>query len=158
MLTGSAMRQLENSLPALSPAARDRALDTALAEASARGVTTVHHVGPWQDVELFLRAQADARLPLRVYAAVPLTEWRRLDRAISVGTFGGPDDRGADRLRVGAVHVRLDGALACPWGRSLGLYSAFPILSHHPRLRSTRGQTSPSRPGRQGGLSPAVGC
>lgn len=112
MLTGSAMRQLENSLPALSPAARDRALDTALAEASARGVTTVHHVGPWQDVELFLRAQADARLPLRVYAAVPLTEWRRLDRAISVGTFGGPDDRGADRLRVGAVHVRLDGALA----------------------------------------------
>lgn len=112
ILTGPAMRQLESSLPALSPAARDRVLDAALVDAAARGITSIHHIGPWEDVELFLRARTDRRLRLRISAAVPLNEWVRLDRTIGVGTFGGANGRGDDRLRVGAVHTRLDGSLA----------------------------------------------
>ena len=112
ILTGAAMRQLEASLPALSPAARGRALDAALLDAAARGITSIHHVGGWDDLELFLQARAAGRLTLRLHAAVPLSEWLRLDRTIGVGTFGGTNGRGDDRLRVGAVHTRLDGALA----------------------------------------------
>ena len=112
VLTGAAMRQLEASLPALSSAARGRALDAALVDAAARGITSIHHVGGWDDLELFLQARADGRLTLRLNAAVPLSEWLRLDRTIGVGTFGGTNGRGGDRLRVGAVHTRLDGALA----------------------------------------------
>lgn len=112
ILTGAAKRQLEARLPALSPAARGRVLDAALVEAAARGITSIHHVGTWDDLELFLQARRDGRLTLRLNAAVPLTEWMRLDRTIGVGTFGGTTGRGDDRLRVGAVHTRLDGTLA----------------------------------------------
>ena len=111
ILTGAAMRQLEAVVPEASPAARDRALDNALREAALRGVTSVHHIGDWDDLDVFTRARDDGRLTLRVYAAVPLATWVRLDRAVGVRAFGGPDGRGDDWLRVGAVHVELDGAL-----------------------------------------------
>ena len=111
ILTGDAMRKLEAIVPQLSQAARDRAFDSALREAALRGVTSAHHIGDWDDLEVFTRARDDGRLTLRVYAAVPITTWVRLDRALGVGAFGGPDGRGDDWLRVGAVHVELDGAL-----------------------------------------------
>ena len=112
ILTGAAMRRLEAVMPAPGPVERDRALDTALREAAVRGVTAAHHVGGWDDLDVFRRARDDGRLTLRVYAAVPLESWVRLDRAVGVRAFGGPDGRGDDWFRVGAVHVALDGSLA----------------------------------------------
>ena len=112
ILSGPAMRQLEARLPTLSTAGVDRALDSALAEAATRGITSAYHVGDWDDLDLFLRARSEGRLTVRIYAAVPLGEWLRLDRAIAVGTFGGTDGRGDDRFRVGLVHASLDGTLA----------------------------------------------
>ena len=113
ILTGAAKRQLEAVIPALPPPARDRALDNALREAAVRGVTSVHHIGTWNDLDVFRRAldDGDGRLPLRIYAAVPLGTWLRLDRAVGVRAFGGPDGRGDQWLRVGAVHLDLDGSL-----------------------------------------------
>ena len=111
ILTGAAMRQLEAVVPPPPPVARDRALDTALGEAAARGVTSVHHIGRWDDLDVFRRARDDGRLTLRVYAAVPIDTWVRLDRALGVRAFGGPDGRGDEWLRVGAVHLDLDGSL-----------------------------------------------
>lgn len=111
LLTGAARRQLEAVIPAPAPAARDGALDYALREAAVRGVTSVHHIGTWDDLDVFRRALDDGRLTLRIYAAVPIGTWVRLDRAIGVRAFGGPDGRGDEWLRVGAVHVAFDGSL-----------------------------------------------
>jgi len=111
LLTGAARRQLEAVIPAPAPAARDGALDYALREAAVRGVTSVHHIGTWDDLDVFRRALDDGRLTLRIYAAVPIGTWVRLDRAIGVRAFGGSDGRGDEWLRVGAVHVAFDGSL-----------------------------------------------
>ena len=111
ILTGAAKRQLEAIVPPPTPAARDGALDNALRAAAIRGVTSVHHIGSWDDLDVFRRALNDGRLTVRVYAAVPIDTWVRLDRAVGVGAFGGPDSRGDVWLRVGAVHLDLDGSL-----------------------------------------------
>ena len=74
-------------------------------------MTSAHHIGKWDDLEVFTRARKNGRLTLRVYAAVPIATWVRLDRAVGARAFGGPAGRGDDWLRVGAVHVDLDGLL-----------------------------------------------
>ena len=112
VLVGVAMRQLEVSLPPLSSDDRDRELQLALQAAAARGITSVHHIGRWADIEVFLRAIEAQRLTLRIHMAVPLNTWLRLDRAIGVEAFGGQDGRGNNWLSVGAVHASLDGSLA----------------------------------------------
>jgi hypothetical protein len=111
LLTGSALERLEAALPPDHPSARDSALDRALSEAAVRGVTSVHHFGDWDDLDVFTRARTEGRLTLRIYAVVPLESWLRLDRAVGVRAFGGADGRGDDWLRVGGVHAELDGTL-----------------------------------------------
>ena len=111
ILTGAAKRQLEAVIPAPPPAGRDRALDNAMREAAVRGITSVHHIGDWDDLEVFQRARDSGRLTLRVYAVVPVETWVRLDRAVGAQAFGGPDGRGDEWLRLGAVHLDLDGSL-----------------------------------------------
>ena len=111
ILTGAAKRQLEAAIPPPSPVARDRALDNAVRAAAVRGITSVHHIGTWDDLDVFRRALNDGRLMLRIYAAVPIGSWVRLDRAVGVRAFGGPDGRGDEWLRVGAVHLDFDGSL-----------------------------------------------
>ena len=127
ILTGVAMRQLEAVVPPPSPAARDRALDNALREAAARGVTSVHHIGHWDDLDVFRRARDDGRLTLRVYAAVPIDTWVRLDRALGVRAFGGLDGRGDEWLRVGAVHLDLDGSLVARTAAFDAAYTDTPV-------------------------------
>ncbi len=92
-------------VPEPSPTDRDRALDAALRHAVARGVTHVTDMGSWDGLETYRRAAAAGRLPIRVYAAVPIATWQRL--AAFVDRHG----RGDDRLRWGAVKGFVDGSL-----------------------------------------------
>ena len=127
ILTGAAKRQLEAVIPAPPPPVRDRALDNALREAAVRGVTSVHHIGTWDDLDVFRRALDDGRLTLRVYAAVPIGAWVRRDRAVGVRAFGGPDDRGDEWLRVGAVHLDFDGSLPARTAAFDAAYTDTPV-------------------------------
>ncbi len=127
ILTGVAKRQLEAVIPAPPPAALDRALDNAVRAAAARGVTSVHHIGTWDDLDVFRRALDDGRLTLRVYAAVPIDSWVRLDRAVGVRAFGGPDGRGDEWLRVGAVHLAFDGSLLAHTAAFGAAYADTPV-------------------------------
>ena len=98
--------------PTLRTAAEDdAALDAALAFLAARGVTSVHHMGSWTDLDALERAVSDGRLTARVYAVLPLPTWPRLRDEIDRGRFGGADGRGSPWLRVGAVKGVLDGTL-----------------------------------------------
>lgn len=83
----------------------DRALDAAMAYVARQGVTSVHHVGGWDDLAVFRRAQAAGRMRTRIYAAVPLDSWRRL--ADTVAATG----RGDEWLRIGALKGYVDGSL-----------------------------------------------
>jgi predicted amidohydrolase YtcJ len=92
-------------VPAPPEALQDRALDTAMAYVAAQGVTTVHNMGSWSDLEVFDRAHAAGRLRTRIYAAVPLASWERLRDAVAAR------GRGDDWLRIGALKGFVDGSL-----------------------------------------------
>jgi hypothetical protein len=101
---------IERAVPDPTPATLDRALQAAMNYVAAQGVTTVHHMGGWADVEAFRRAHANGTLKTRIYAAVPLATWERLRDTIANKTFGG-DGRGDAWLRIGALKGFVDGSL-----------------------------------------------
>ena len=83
----------------------DDALDAAMRFVASRGVTSVNHMGTWEDLAVFERAHAANRLGTRIYAAVPIHTWERLaDRVRASG-------RGDEWLRIGALKGFVDGSL-----------------------------------------------
>ena len=111
VLKDNAMRLVTDVIPRPTPEAEDQALTVALAYLAEHGVTSVHHMGSWDDLESFTRAAAAGRLTARIYAAVPLESWERLRTTIEYGGFGGPDSRGDDWLRLGVLKGFVDGSL-----------------------------------------------
>ena len=105
VLKDNATGLVDRVVPAPSPAMNDRALEAAMAYVAAQGVTGVHNMGSWDDLETFARAERAGRLRTRVYAAVPLSTWARL--AAYVKTNG----TGDAWLRWGALKGFVDGSL-----------------------------------------------
>lgn len=86
-------------------AQEDSALDAAMRHVAEQGVTSVHNMGSWRDLEIFGRAHAARRLRTRIYAAVPLASWQRLrDTVVARG-------RGDEWFRIGALKGFVDGSL-----------------------------------------------
>jgi predicted amidohydrolase YtcJ len=83
----------------------DRALDAAMAYVAAQGVTTVHHMGSWDDLAIFERGHKANRLQTRIYAAVPLPTWERLRDTVAAR------GRGDAWLRIGILKGFVDGSL-----------------------------------------------
>jgi hypothetical protein len=105
VLKDNAMDLVARVVAAPSPEQQDRALEAAMAHVAAQGVTTVHHMGTWEDLEVFERAHAASRLRTRIYAAVPLATWERLaEHAREHG-------RGDEWLRTGLLKGFVDGSL-----------------------------------------------
>jgi predicted amidohydrolase YtcJ len=111
LLKDNAMGLVGSKMPDPSDAMRDRALDAAMQYVAAQGVTSIHNMGSWDDVNVFASAAKGGRLRTRIYAAVPLTSWERLRDAIAARTFGGEDGRGAAWFRIGALKGFVDGSL-----------------------------------------------
>ena len=105
VLKDEAMGLVWRVIPARSELELDRALDAAARYAVERGVTHVTDMGTWAGLETYRRAAAAGRLPLRVYAAVPIATWDRM--AAYVERHG----RGDARLAWGAVKGFVDGSL-----------------------------------------------
>ncbi len=91
--------------PPRSDAEWDRALDTAMTHVAARGVTSVHHMGEWDDLAAFRRANSAGTLRTRIVAQVPLSDWARLRDDIQ------QNGRGNDWLRIGGLKGFVDGSL-----------------------------------------------
>ena len=129
LLRDNAMALVDKAVPPPSAEMSDRALDAAMRYVNERGVTSVHHMGSWADLEVFERAWQAKRLSTRIYAAVPLDTWTRLrdrlsgkngdthllPRAESTTPAGSPaaprDSRGDAWLRLGALKGFVDGSL-----------------------------------------------
>jgi predicted amidohydrolase YtcJ len=111
VLKDNAMSLVDAVVPAPSAELADRALATAMKYVNEQGVTSVHNMGAWSDLDTFARAAKAKTLTTRIYAAVPLSDWRRLADVVQARTYGGADGRGDDWLRIGALKGFVDGSL-----------------------------------------------
>lgn len=69
------------------------------------GVTSVHNMGNWDDLKAFRRLHEKNQLRLRIYANIPLKDWKKLQAEIKEkGT-------GDDLLKIGGLKGFMDGSL-----------------------------------------------
>jgi predicted amidohydrolase YtcJ len=111
VLKDNAMALVDAVVPPPSPQMLDRALRAAMEYVNQQGVTSVHNMGSWTDLETFARARKAGSLTTRIYAAVPLADWERLRDVVRAREHGGADGRGDDWLRVGGLKGFVDGSL-----------------------------------------------
>ena len=110
LLKDNAMNLVESKVPPPTDALQDRAIDAAMHHVAAQGVTAIHNMGSWSDLEVFARTRRAGKLMTRIYAAVPLRSWEKLRDAVAAKTYGG-DGRGDAWLKVGALKGFVDGSL-----------------------------------------------
>ena len=111
VLKDNAMGPVDAAVPEPSAEMKDRALVAAMKYVNEQGVTTVHNMGTWDDLETFARAAKAKTLTTRVYAVTPLNQWEQLRDAVAAKTYGGADGRGDEWLRVGGLKGFMDGSL-----------------------------------------------
>ena len=105
ILKDNAMYLVGQVIPDPPDELKDRALDAAMDYVAAQGVTSVHDMGSWGNVEVFERARNADRMKTRIYAAVPLWDWQSLEARIdSTG-------RGDEWVRLGGLKGFVDGSL-----------------------------------------------
>lgn len=80
-------------------------IETAQDYVAQRGVTCVHHMGEWDQLEALRVAEQRGLLKIRVYAHTPLSQWKRL--AEEVEAHG----RGTKWLQIGGLKGFVDGSL-----------------------------------------------
>jgi len=111
VLKDNAMTLVNAAVPAPSAEMQDRTLQAAMKYVNEQGVTTVHNMGTFDDLEVFARAAKANTLTTRIYAVTPLDQWEKLRDAVAAKTFGGADGRGDEWLRVGGLKGFMDGSL-----------------------------------------------
>jgi hypothetical protein len=105
ILKDNAQALVDRIAPPPSDAEADRALASAMQFVARHGVTSVHHMGTWQDLAVFERAHEASTLSTRVYAAVPIDTWEQLRQRVDAR------GRGDAWLRTGALKGFVDGSL-----------------------------------------------
>jgi hypothetical protein len=105
VLKDNAMDLVWRVVPDAPDALKDRALDAAMRHVAAQGVTSVHHMGTWDDLATFRRAHAAGRLRTRIYASVPMSSWERLRDFVQA------EGRGDAWLHWGGLKAFVDGSL-----------------------------------------------
>jgi predicted amidohydrolase YtcJ len=101
----NAMSLIEKVVAPVTEAEKDKALQAAMDFIASKGVTSVHHMGTWDELAVFRRAHQNNNLKTRVYANVPLETWARLrDEIAQTG-------RGDSWLRIGGLKGFADGSL-----------------------------------------------
>jgi predicted amidohydrolase YtcJ len=105
VLKDEAMSLVTRLVPARGAAARTEAFRRAQEHALALGVTMVHDMGDWSDLETYRNAYDAGELKLRIYSFVPLSTWERLRDYVA------EHGRGDDLLRWGGLKGFVDGSL-----------------------------------------------
>jgi hypothetical protein len=110
LLKDNAMPLVGSKVTPPSDALKDRALDAAMKHVNAQGVTTIHNMGTWDELEVMARAWRGGRMTARIYAVVPLDTWDRLKQTIAAKIYGA-GGRGDAWFRVGGLKGFVDGSL-----------------------------------------------
>jgi len=107
VLKDAAMQLVARVIPPATATEWDEALAAAMTHAVERGVTmwTDLDNGSFTSLETYRRARGQGRLPIRVYAVLPLAAWDRLAELIA------EEGRGDDRLFWGGVKGFVDGSI-----------------------------------------------
>lgn len=116
----NAMSLIGRSVPPATLEQQLAAIEAAVNHVAAHGVTAVHHMGSWEDLQVFRIAYQRGLLKIRIYACTPLAEWRRL--ADEVARHG----HGNDWLRIGGLKGFVDGSLGSHTAAFLEPYSDTP--------------------------------
>ncbi len=117
LLKDNAMDLVEAKTPPPTAETLDRALRAAMTYVNAQGVTSVHSMGSvnaaasWNELDVYERARKTGALTTRIYAAVPLDTWQRLEATVRERRFGGSDGRGDAWLGIGNLKGFVDGSL-----------------------------------------------
>ncbi len=105
ILKDNAQSLVDRVQPDPTPEQKDRALDAAMRFVAEQGVTSVDHMGTWDDLAVFERAHRAGKLRTRIHAAVPLATWQRLRDTVHAR------GRGDDWLHIGGLKGFVDGSL-----------------------------------------------
>ena len=116
----NAMGLVSRAQPDASLRQRLNAMVAAMDYLAERGVTAVHNMGSWSDVEVFRVAQRRGLMKTRIYACTPLEQWERL--AKEVETRG----RGDEWLTIGGLKGFVDGSLGSHTAAFLAPFSDAP--------------------------------
>jgi len=120
VLKDNAMALVDRVVPAPTVEQQDRALAAAMDFVARQGVTSVHNLGTFAELEVFDRAARAGKLTTRIYAAVELAAWERLrDRVAARG-------RGDAWLAWGALKGFVDGSLGSHTAAFLEPYADAP--------------------------------
>lgn len=92
-------------MPPVSAAMRDRALAMAMDFVASKGVTSVHNMGTWEDLDTFRKARKKGSLKTRLYANVPLSTWAKLAQEVK------QNGHGDHWLKIGGLKGFVDGSL-----------------------------------------------
>jgi predicted amidohydrolase YtcJ len=111
---------VQRAIPDPLPSQEDAALDAAMKFVAQQGVTSVHNMGSWRDIEIFDRAAKAGRLRTRIYAAVPLSSWERLRDTVAVR------GKGDEWLHIGGLKGFVDGSLGSHTAAMLAPFSDTP--------------------------------
>src|SRR3954469_659527 len=101
----NALSLIDRAVPDASMQQRLDATVAATDYLAARGVTAVHHLGTWQQLDIFRIAERRGLLKTRIYACTPLGEWQRMANEVK------ERGRGNDWLRIGGLKGFVDGSL-----------------------------------------------
>jgi predicted amidohydrolase YtcJ len=112
ILKDAATGLVERILPPLSAEEEDQAMEAAMREAAAHGVTSVQNMadtsvdeGQPLNFREFQKMERAGKLTVRIYEALPVRDWKTLADAGIVAPFGSP------YLRLGNLKAFADGAL-----------------------------------------------
>ncbi len=105
MFKDNALGLIDRAVPDPSMQQRLDATVAAMNYLAARGVTAVHHLGTWSQLDIFRVAERRGLLKTRIYACTPLGEWERLAKEVK------ERGRGDDWLRIGGLKGFVDGSL-----------------------------------------------
>jgi len=105
ILKDNAMELMASVISEPSDSLKFRALDAAMNYLLSHGVTSVHHMGSWDDLRIFKQYRDEKKLRIRISAAVPLSTWQTLAQTINENNFSN------ERLRIGGLKSFVDGSL-----------------------------------------------
>jgi predicted amidohydrolase YtcJ len=106
VLKDNAMALVAQVIPPATAEQEDTALAAAMSYLASHGVTTVHDMSyDWAGLATYRRAHATNKLKTRIYASVPIFDWKRMSAEVE------QHGRGDLWLRIGGVKGFMDGSL-----------------------------------------------